>query len=124
MPGSLKRPITFPVESGINDHTLGHLRGTIALITREIEVRIADRIAKQRIAPADVSVECLRIGVKQQLRGIEPMSSLGLIRTVNSVAVSLTRLCLGQVDVPDVIGLLANWNACDLPIRIVFVEEA
>src|SRR6476620_10382764 len=64
-----------------------------------------------RIAPSQSSGKPLRIGVEQQLVGVEAVAVVRLIGTVNAIAVKLPGGNVVQIAVPDVLAALRQLNA-------------
>jgi hypothetical protein len=58
-----------------------------------------------------VSLHGARVRIEEQLGRIEPVALMGLPRSPDSVAKADSGAGLRQVDVPDVLGLLADRNA-------------
>src|SRR5690242_15300144 len=72
---------------------------------------MADGVAEQRIAPAQVALETLGVGIEQQLVGIEAVALLGLVGSVRTNAIEQARPRLGKVAVPRLVGVLAQLDA-------------
>src|SRR5438128_1918388 len=115
MPRSTKSAVLAPRECRIDrDRERGVWRA-IPFIERHVLVLIAHLVTKYRVVPAQIAANRFRVGIKQYLIRIETQSIGRIIRTVDSIAVQLPRQNLGQVGMPDQIGLMAERNpACFL----------
>ena len=109
-----RRPVVAPAECGIDDLTLRHTRCVVASVERQVATRVADPVAEVRIAPGERPDDRFRVRIDQQLVGIESVAVLGLVGSVDAVAVQLTRPDLGQVAVPDLVGPLPEPHALEL----------
>src|SRR5262249_553840 len=69
-------------------------------------------------------VERLGVRVQQQLRGIEAMAVLRLVRTVDAIAVALAGPQPQDRDVPDQVGLLRHRDPRDFVLALGAVQEA
>ncbi len=116
-----RRPLPAPGEGRVDHHALQHEGRAVALVEREILLRIADAVAVERVVPAQLAGELLRIGVEQQLVRVEAVAGVGLVRAVHAVAVALARPRVGQVAVPDLVRHLRKLDALGL---LVVVEQA
>ena len=108
VPGDPRRPIATPGEGRIRDDALRRVGRAVPIIPAEIFGGLTDRVAEHRIAPDDGTVDGPSIGIEQELRRIEAMTLLGLIRSAHPIAVAQPRTCVGQVDVPDVMRVLRH----------------
>ena len=117
-----RRPLAPPGEGRVDHHALEHEGRAVALVEGEVLVRVADAVAVERVVPAQLAGELLRIGVQQQLVGIEAMAGVGLVGAVHAVAVALARPRVGQVAVPDLVRHLRKLDA--LGLLVVVVEQA
>ncbi len=97
--GDVERVVALPVEERVDDHPEGHVPHGVVVVAR---VGITEVVAEQRLVPVDLAGRGLGVGVEQQLVGVAPKAALGVPRTVDAVAVALSRLDLRQVAVPDV----------------------
>lgn len=99
-----------PGERRIDDAAFGHEGGAVPGVERQIPFPVAHHIAEQGIVPNQVTVQCLGIGIEQQLVVVEAMPFLGLIRAVNAIAVESSRTNIGQIAVPDLIGVFGQFD--------------
>src|SRR5215510_5851324 len=76
-----------------------------------------------RVAPDQAPRELLGVGIDQQLVGIEPQTALGMVWTMNPVAVELSGGDVVEVAVPDVLCALGQRGALDLATAVA-VEQA
>ena len=68
---------------------------------------MADRVSEDALVPPHLAVDRPRVGIDEELGGVEAMSPLGLVAPVHAVAVALPGPSPGDVDVPDLVGLLS-----------------
>jgi hypothetical protein len=124
--GRVVRPaVVAPVEVRVDHLALGHHRGAVAPVERQVLLLVADGVAEMRVAPlvAEAARDAVGVGVDQQLVGVEAVPALGLVGAVHAVAVELPRAHAGKVAVPHEVGALAQRHAADLPLAVL-VEEA
>ena len=69
----------------------------------------------------DLATDGLRVRIQQELRWVAPMTFGGLVRAVDPVAVSLTRLDPWDVGVPDI---AVDLDELDPRLLAVLVDEA
>ena len=72
---------------------------------------IAHGVSEDGVAPVDAAGDGLRVGVRQQLRGIETQALFGLVGAVDAKSVELPRTHVGEVDVPHRVGPLPEADA-------------
>src|SRR5262249_37389515 len=87
---------------------------TVAVIERQVRLGIADSITPELIMPLDVAADCLRVRIEDDLVGVEAVAVRRIVRTVNTITVKLPRLRIGQVAMPDLVGLFRQRNALRL----------
>src|SRR5580700_7029611 len=83
------RRIRSPGEGGVDDAVLGHARGIVAAIERQVLQLVADAVSELRVGPDERSMHLFAVGIEQKLVGIETMSLFGGIGAVDAVAVDL-----------------------------------
>ncbi len=81
-----------PLEVGIDDEAFGDERRGVALVERKVAVFGADGVAEASVIPLERADMGARVGIEQKLVGIEAMTFLGLIGSVNAIAVYRARL--------------------------------
>ena len=122
--GRCGRAIAPQVKAGSITRHLGMKRRAVALVERQIlpwRRRPGSRTARR--PSASVAGKRLGVGVEQQLVVVEAVAGLGLVRAVHPIAVELARAHVGQVAVPDLVGVLGQRDARDLALAGV-VEQA
>jgi hypothetical protein len=124
LPGDARRAIVAPGEGRIDDDRLRRSGGAVPPINGEIGIRVTDRVAKHRVAPADHPVDGLGVGIDQELARVEPVALGRRVGSVDSVAVTLPGSYLRLVDVPDLVGLLGQRYACRLVAFVPSIEQA
>ncbi len=120
-PGRAQGTVLVPVEVGIDHDRLGHEGRAVAVV--HVQVAAAHGIAEQRVVPDQVADDLHRVGVQQQLVGVEAMALFGREGAVHAVAVGLPRADLGQVAVPYAALHVRQVEARDL-VRAGLVVEA
>jgi len=86
----------------------------VAPIERQVLALVADPIGQMRLSPGEMAAEPLAVGVDQQLVMVEAEAALGIVRTIDAVAIELAGLGVGQITVPDVVGALGQRDAVEL----------
>ena len=112
--------LTVPIEVGIDDHALGHERSAVPLVEGGVVPRL-HLVAEYRRVPLELAGMSHRVGIEQQLVGVEAVSGLRFIGPVHPIAVDRTRADVGQIAMPDLIGVLRQFNPLQL-LLAVFVE--
>ena len=98
-PSMVQRVVCVPVKSRVGNHTFGHKgRGVTRVL---IHIRSTDRIAIKRVIPRKIAAQFQRIGVKKQLRRIEPMTLVWRVRSMDPISVTLPGPNTGQIAIPD-----------------------
>ena len=123
VPRDVQLGIVAPVEVGIDDYALRDERRTVAIVAAQVFVGMTDRVAEQRIVPAQEPVDGLGIGINQQFRRIETMPVVRIVGSVHPIAVSQTRLHALQIDMPDTIGLFGNRYSRGFQIFVAIIVE-
>ena len=114
--------VVTPVIGAIHDHALGEVRSGVALVEPQVQMGVAQRVAKEAVGDRDGAVDPARIRVEQQLVGVEPMALARRVRALHAKAIALTRAQIGKVAVPDEVGAVGQPDAL-LP-GTLRVEEA
>jgi hypothetical protein len=121
--GDAGRPVGAPVEGAVDDDSLRHAPGVVELVDREVGPGVAKRVGEDRRVPIDHPVECLGVGVDQQLHRVEAVAPLRLPWTRDAEAVALARTDAGQIRVPDERRLLPQRDPLLIPARLVEQAE-
>ncbi|MCY1352256.1 hypothetical protein D9M69_385450 [compost metagenome] len=114
VPGGAHALLRAPGEGRVDDLALGHEGGAVAFVEAEVGVLRADHVAEQRLRPAQPAHQLLGVGVDQQLVGVEAVPGVGLEGTVHPVTVDLPRVGIGQVAMPDLVGVFGQVDALQL----------
>src|ERR1700687_3576961 len=83
--------IRFPRESGVDHSVLGHSKGIIAPVKRQVLLLVSDPVCEVGVAPPDGSLNLLAIGVEQELVVIKTMALLRGVWAIHPVSVQLAR---------------------------------
>ena len=103
------------VKAGSMHRRQRRVGGVVAIVERQVVVRIADLVAEHRVGPANRRADRLRVRIEDDLVRVESVAVLRLVRTVDAVTVELVRPDVRQVAVPDLSGLLGQRNADAFP---------
>src|SRR5205823_4508558 len=114
--------VVAPGERRIDDRSQRRQSGTVARVHGEVGGWVADAIAEYLVAPAQIATDHFGIGIEQHLVRIEAMALSRLVRTVDAVAVQLLRSSVRQIAVPDLIGLLGQYNPLRLAVGVGIKE--
>ena len=116
--GAAKRRRSSPFRARIDDDTFRHRGGAVGFVKRQVRRLLPEDITVGRLAPRDVAFDRPRIGVDQELVGVESMSRFRLERPVNTVAISGSSADPRQKAVPDLVGVFGQRDTLDLrPVR-------
>ena len=96
--------------------------GTACALSRSSKERSASgwpqRVSEDALVPPHVAVDRARVGIDEQLVGVEAMAALRLVGAVHAVAVALPGPQAGNVDVPDLVGLLGQHDPARLDVSL------
>src|SRR5262249_36826545 len=106
VPGDSRRTVIAPGEGRIHYYSQRGVGCTVAIVERQVELRILKLVGKQLIVPPNVTTDQLGIRVEHELVGVEPVPLDGLERPVDPVAIELARQYIGEVSVPDFVCVL------------------
>ncbi len=115
--------VAFPVERLVDDDRLRDRGRVVALVDVQVGVVAAVGHVREgaRGAVPDRALDRLRVGVDEQLGGVEPVPLLRRVRAVDAVAVALAGADPRHVAVPVPGGALGELDA---RLRVVAVEQA
>ncbi len=116
--------VLAPGERGIDDGG-EHRKGcVVACVEGEVLFGIAEPVAVNLVAPANVPSDGLGVRLEHNFVGVEPVAALGIVRAVNPVAVQLSGQNTQEIAVPDEVGLLEKRDAGGLAVALRGVEQA
>src|SRR5690606_40953079 len=110
----LHRVVATTGKGWIDDLALGDEGRTVALVEAQVAVGMADGVAEQRFGPTQLAYQLFGVWVDQQLVGVETMPGFRLVGPINAVSIDLPRMSVGQVAVPDFIGIFRQNDALQL----------
>ena len=116
--------VAAPLERRVDDHRLGHPRTAVEMADREILFFRAEFVGEQAVVPIDLTRDGLGVRIEEEFRAVETVAVGGIVGAVNAVTIELTRLEIGQENVPDLIGLFTQGDADGLVLGFHAVEEA
>ena len=123
VPGNTRRTVIAPGEGGIDHAALRRAGRAVAAVEGQVRLGVPGAIAEVRVAPLQRSLQVLGVGLDQELVRIETVAALGIVRPVHAIAVQQARTCLRKVDMPVVVGALAQLDALDF-VPAGTVEQA
>src|SRR5947209_9668016 len=100
---------------GILDNAFRHHWRAVAAVAREIGAVGIAAITVDGIMPTDTSGKPPRVGVDEELAGIESMTMRGLVSPVHAISVQLPRPQPVHIAVPDFVRTLRQPIFFDLP---------
>ena len=124
VPRNLRRAVAPPVERRIDHDTFGHGAAGVAVVARQVPPGAADGVAVHRIVPAHRPGDGPGVGVEDELGGIEAEALLRLVGAVDAVPVQLPGTGIGQIAVPNLIGLLSQRDELRLIRLMRGIEQA
>ena len=113
------RPPGWPFQSKFGSTTT-HF-GINGALSRSSKVGVVARfhlVAEDCRIPLQLADMAAGIGVKQQLIRIEAVACLRLIGAMHAIAVDCARPDIGQIAVPDLIGVFRKLDACGLALAL------
>ena len=119
VPRNLRAPLGPPGEGRIDHPGLRDEGRAVAHVERQVLVLRANGVAEQGIVPFQGADELLRIGVDEKLVRIEAMAGIRLIRPVNPETIDRPGSGVGEIAVPDLIGVFGEIEALGLGIAVV-----
>src|SRR3979490_607237 len=123
-PGDVRsRLVAAPVEGFGDDDGLRHAPRIVTPIKREVLARTPGAIGEMRIAPYQPTGKPPGVGVEQQLVGIEAVAVLGLIGTVNAIALARSGRKAVQITMPYIFGTFGQFDALEFATTLT-VEQA
>lgn len=111
------------MEGLVDDARLRHAGSIVAGIERQVALCRVGLVTEMGIAPLDRADDILRVGIKQQLVGIEAMTADRIEGAIHPIAVDQPRASFGKIAVPDHVGLFVHQDALDLGAAIG-IEQA
>ncbi len=114
LPRHVGAALLAPGKRRVDHPAFRHERRAVALVERQIGVRRAERVAEQRRVPLQLADDLAGVGIEQQLVGVEAVAFGRRVRAMHAVAIDLARPRIGQITVPDLIGVFRQLDALDL----------
>src|ERR1700751_1938886 len=118
----MPRRLAFPIEVVIYDDALRHKRGAVPLVEGEVILGLKF-VSKNRRVPFYVADVGVRVRIQYQLVGIKPVASVRFIRSVNPIPIHRFRPNIGNVAMPDLIGVFWQLDSCEFSFA-TSVEQA
>ena len=124
MPRRAWRPIVAPGERRVDDRGQGGERCTVAVVTRQVGLGVADAISEHFVGPSNHTRDRLRVWIHDNLVRIETVALARFVGAVNPVTVELVRPDVGEEAVPDHVGLFGQRDARRFFRRVYRVKQA
>src|ERR1700693_1118737 len=123
VPRDVQLGIVAPVKKRIDDYALWDEGRAVAIVAAQVPFGMTDRVAEQRIVPAEEPVDRLSIGVDQQLRRIETLPVVRIVRTIDPIAIPQTGLRALQIDMPEAVRLFGNRYSASLQLFVAIIVK-
>ncbi len=107
----------LPIEIGIDHHAFRHEGRAVALIEGEV-VAALHLVAEHGRIPCQRAGMGARIGIEQQLVGVEAMAGVGLIGAIDAVAIEGAGADPGDIAVKHLIGIFRQFEAVRLTLAV------
>ena len=124
VPRCLRPHVPAPLEQIRHHHALGNAPRVVLEVRAQIVAAGGDRVAVYGGTPVDLAGDRTRVRICQQLRSVEAPPTVRIVQPVRADGVERAGLEPGSVAMPDVRRLLDEWDAPDLPLGLVGIEEA
>ena len=122
MPWRLQQGVALPVEFRIDDDPERRTGGIVGFGERQ--VGFGRDVAKHTVGPGDAPAQCTGVRVQDNLVGVESMTGVRDIRTVDTVSVQLSRSQVGKIPVPDLVCLFRERDPMGLNTIRLGIEQA
>jgi hypothetical protein len=122
-PRHLGRAVVAPGEGVVDHEAFGHQPGTVAAVEAKVLAHAPDPVAEMGVGPFQRPDQCPGVGVDQQLVRVEAVPLFRPVRAVDPIAVKLARTDIGQIDMPDLVGVFGQDDAVGFALA-VGVEQA
>ena len=123
VPRQVEQLVVAPGEGGVDHPAFEHAARIVAGVEGEVLAPAADPVAEMGVAPMELADQLLGVGVEQQLVMIEAVARLRVVGAVDAIAVELARADVGQVAVPDLVGVLGQHDPLQLALA-AGIEQA
>ena len=120
------RRIALPVKLVVHHHRFQGVGGIVLVVRQRVTVfgLAADVVAEHGRHPAYLAANGFGIRIEQHLARIEEPPAGRIESAVHTVAVQLSGVDIGQVNMPNVVGLFADADAGGFQARILRIEQA
>ena len=123
VPRGARLPVVAPGEGGIDDRRERRFRGVVAIVEREVAIGMSHPVAEHLVAPLDDAADGLGVRIEDDLVVVEAVPLVRSVRAKHPVAVELPRADVGEIHVPNEVGVLLEPDAVCLDSRSRVVEE-
>ena len=118
VPRDVRWPVVTPGEGGVDHGGERGKRRAVPVVGNEVGARCSFLVPEHLVAPAVRAADLLGIRVEQELRRVEALAGLRVVATVDAIAIQLTRSYLGEVAVPDHVGVFGQRHAAGFVCRL------
>ena len=91
VPGPAGRAVAPPVELRVGDHGPGDERRAVTVVGCPVSIGVSERVWENGRVPGDVSLDCSRVRIEEQLGGVTPRSVDRVVGAVDPKSVALAR---------------------------------
>ncbi len=114
VPGNLAmQGLALPIEAGVDHDAFGHEGRAVALVEGSVVARF-HFVAVDRRIPFQFAEVRAGVGIEQQFVGIKTMASVRRIGAVHAVTINRVRADIGEIAVPNLIGIFGEFDAIEL----------
>ncbi len=123
-PRNTRRLIVLPGKRLFDHGTQRRIRSTVGLRKRQVALLAVHIVSIQTFVPLQRTANRFSVRIQQHLVWIESVSCLGVIRTIDTIAIELTRTQIYDVAMPHRPSLLGQFeHMTGLPIRRVLKQQ-
>src|SRR5262249_29897719 len=107
-----------PFELLIDDDALGRVGCAVAMVEGEVVAGL-HFVTEDRGMPGELAEVRLSVRIEEELVWIEAMTGLGLVGSVDTVAVGSARADGGEVAVPDLVGVFGKCDSLQFLLAVI-----
>ena len=123
VPGRARRTIVSPRKSRVGGHRQRRKGRVVSLVERKILALVTEPVTKHRIVPTHIATNRFGIRIEHDLMRIEAMAPLGLVRSMHAISIELARFDVGQIAMPDHVGMLWQQEPVSFLLGLRRIEQ-